>query len=234
MRRFVRRPSPSMVVAFIALLVALGGTSYAIQALPSNSVGSKQLKNNAVTSKKLKNGAVTSKKLKNGAVNSDKVKNGSLLSADFKSGQLPAGPQGAQGPKGETGQTGARGETGPSDAYSAMSCLPAIAPPCTTNVVVPAGQYAVTAKTNAANSTLDATSTGGIQCQLTASNQAGTAVDDFGNASYVGGARGTATAARGFTIGAGGGTITYNCNSQTGSNILFRNVVTAIKVGALH
>ena len=31
---FAHLPSPAMVVACIALLVALGGTSYAIQALP--------------------------------------------------------------------------------------------------------------------------------------------------------------------------------------------------------
>jgi hypothetical protein len=30
------RPSPSMAVAFAALLVALGGTSYAIAQLPAN------------------------------------------------------------------------------------------------------------------------------------------------------------------------------------------------------
>jgi hypothetical protein len=102
-RFFARRPSPAMVVAFIALLVALGGTSYAIQALPQNSVGTKQIKNNAVTSKKIKNGAVNSKK----------VKNGSLLRADFMAGQLPAGPQGPRGPEGPRGQTGATGATGP-------------------------------------------------------------------------------------------------------------------------
>jgi hypothetical protein len=91
-----------MVVACIALLVSLGGTSYAIQALPQNSVGTKQLKNNAVASKKIKNGAV----------NSNKVKNGSLLSADFGAGQLPAGPQGPRGLTGERGLQGERGERG--------------------------------------------------------------------------------------------------------------------------
>jgi hypothetical protein len=76
MRRNARlRPSPSMAVAFLALLVALGGTSYAVAQLPANSVGAKQLKKNAVTAAK--------------------VKNRSLLAQDFKSGQLPAGPRGA-------------------------------------------------------------------------------------------------------------------------------------------
>jgi hypothetical protein len=60
-----RRPSPATVIAVIALVVALGGTSYAAVTLPRNSVGTAQLKNNAV--------------------NSLKVANGSLLKADFKS-----------------------------------------------------------------------------------------------------------------------------------------------------
>ncbi|MET0206888.1 MAG: hypothetical protein ABW228_06890, partial [Thermoleophilaceae bacterium] len=55
MRRNARlRLSPSMAVAFLALLVALGGTSYAVAQLPANSVGAKQLKKNAVTAAKVK------------------------------------------------------------------------------------------------------------------------------------------------------------------------------------
>jgi hypothetical protein len=57
------RPSASMIVAIIALVAALGGTSYAAFSLPANSVGSKQLKKNAVTTKKIKNGAVTASKI---------------------------------------------------------------------------------------------------------------------------------------------------------------------------
>ncbi len=76
MRSRVRRPSPAMVVACAALIVALGGTSYAAIRLPKDSVGSKQIKTNAVTT--------------------SKVKDGSLQSKDFKSGQLPAGAKGAR------------------------------------------------------------------------------------------------------------------------------------------
>lgn len=86
------RPSPSMLVAFAALMVALGGTSYAIAQLPANSVGSKQLKKNAVTTAK--------------------VKNRSLVAKDFKAGQLPAGPRGAQGPVGPAGPAGPAGAAG--------------------------------------------------------------------------------------------------------------------------
>ena len=48
-----------MVVACLALLIALGGTSYAAIKLPKNSVGTKQLKTNAVTSPKVKNNSIT-------------------------------------------------------------------------------------------------------------------------------------------------------------------------------
>jgi hypothetical protein len=90
------RPSPAIVVACVALLLALGGVSWAATALPRNSVGTAQLRNNAVTS--------------------SKVRNHSLLRADFKSGQVPRGPAGPAGPTGVTGPkgaTGARGPTGP-------------------------------------------------------------------------------------------------------------------------
>jgi hypothetical protein len=59
----IGRPSPALVVSTLALIVALGGTSYAAFSLPKNSVGSKQLRNRAVTSSKIRNGAVTKKKL---------------------------------------------------------------------------------------------------------------------------------------------------------------------------
>lgn len=75
------------VTATMALIVALGGTSYAVTRPPANSVGSKQLRKQAVTNSKLRSNAVTSAK----------VRNGSLRGQDFKAGQLPAGPRGPAG-----------------------------------------------------------------------------------------------------------------------------------------
>jgi hypothetical protein len=62
MSRF--RPSPALVVSTIALIVALGGTSYAAFSVPANSVGTKEIKNGAVTTKKLARGAVVSTALR--------------------------------------------------------------------------------------------------------------------------------------------------------------------------
>src|SRR5215211_3132841 len=94
MRRITsHRPSPAMMVAFIALLLALGSGAYAQLRIPRNSVGNAQLKRNAVTS--------------------PKVKPGSLLRNDFRAGQIPAGPRGPAGPAGPEGPRGATGERGP-------------------------------------------------------------------------------------------------------------------------
>jgi hypothetical protein len=97
-----RLPSPAMLVACIALVVALGGVSYAAGVLPNNSVGTAQLQKKAVTASKLRSNAVT------GA----KVKDRTLTAADFNAGQLPAGPQGPQGPKGDKGDKGDSGAPG--------------------------------------------------------------------------------------------------------------------------
>ena len=53
-RLTTRLPSPALLVAVLALLVALGGTTYAVTALPKHSVGPAQLKKGAVSSKAVK------------------------------------------------------------------------------------------------------------------------------------------------------------------------------------
>jgi hypothetical protein len=61
-------PSPAMGVAFLALVVALGGTSYAVVRLPANSVGSKHLKSGAVQNGDVKSNAITSSKVRDGSL----------------------------------------------------------------------------------------------------------------------------------------------------------------------
>jgi len=62
------RPSPSMTVAFVALLIALGGTSYAVTRLPARSVGAKQLKRDAVTRVHIQRNAVDGSKVADDAL----------------------------------------------------------------------------------------------------------------------------------------------------------------------
>lgn len=101
-----------MIVACIALLVALGGTSVAaVSQLARNSVGTPHLRT----------GAVTNPKIRKNAVNSSKVANRSLLRVDFAPGQLPAGPTGPQGPAGPAGPTGAAGAAGAPGVIGAVT-----------------------------------------------------------------------------------------------------------------
>jgi hypothetical protein len=113
MRHILRRPSPALVVASLALAVALGGTGYAaVLTVPRNSVGTPQLKRSAVTSSKLRSGAVLSAKIARGAVTSMQVRNGTLLRADFAPGELPTSVVGGQGPAGPAGPAGPPGISG--------------------------------------------------------------------------------------------------------------------------
>lgn len=73
----------ALVVSVLALVTAMGGTSYAAVKLAKNSVTSATVKNNSLTSAD--------------------IKDRSLLAQDFAAGQLPAGPKGATGPAGPAG-----------------------------------------------------------------------------------------------------------------------------------
>ena len=126
----LKSPSPALVVSCVALAVALGGTGYAVTALPKNSVGGTQIKSNAVTS--------------------SKVKNGSLLAADFKSSELSAFVAGAA-LRGETGATGATGETGATGAAGPAGATGA------TGATGPAGATGATGATGPAGPTASAT-----------------------------------------------------------------------------
>lgn len=112
----VRRPSPAMLVALTALVVSLGGNSYAAITLAKDSV----------TSKAIKDGQVKRADLARNAVGTDQVAAGSLLAADFKRGQLPAGAQGPKGDKGDKGLTNfaVRANAGQQPAAVVATCGP--------------------------------------------------------------------------------------------------------------
>lgn len=88
----LRRPSPSMAVSVMALVVASTGTSYA-----TGLIGSDDIRNNSIQSKDIKDRTIKGRDIKNDVIGSNKVRNGSLKARDFKAGQLPAGAQGPAG-----------------------------------------------------------------------------------------------------------------------------------------
>ena len=84
----VKRPSPAMIVAIIALFAALTGSAFAASQLGKNTVGAKQLKKNAVTAAKIKANAVTAAKLKNNAVTAGKIADNSVTTGKIANGAV--------------------------------------------------------------------------------------------------------------------------------------------------
>ena len=88
----LRRPSPSMAVSVMALVVASTGTSYA-----TGLIGSADIRNDSITTMDVKDGTLKGRDVKDDVIGSNKIRNGSLKSKDFKAGQVPTGPQGPAG-----------------------------------------------------------------------------------------------------------------------------------------
>jgi hypothetical protein len=74
----LRRPTPSMLVAVTAMVVALGGTSYAVVKPSPRSVGAKELKRKAVSAAHIKANAITSRKVKDGSLKGRDIDEASL------------------------------------------------------------------------------------------------------------------------------------------------------------
>jgi hypothetical protein len=203
------KASPALVVACVALLVSLTGTSVAaVSQLGRGTVGTPQLKNGAVTSKK--------------------VKNGTLQRADFKAGQVPAGPRGETGP---AGPAGGPGPVGPSTVYHARF---AYADPGTTvphdyatlhTIALPAGSYAAIATTTVTNNRMSSDT---AHCEI---------VSGGASAEYVASAAAMGQQAElsgtvGFTL-AGTGAVSLRCRQGGTPGNMERNAstLTVIKVG---
>jgi hypothetical protein len=88
------RPSPAMVVAFVALLAALSGTAIALPG--TNSVDSGDIKNGTIRGKDIHRNAVTGKKVKNASLTGADVKNNSLTGTDINESTLAKVPSAGQ------------------------------------------------------------------------------------------------------------------------------------------
>jgi len=83
----VKRPSPAMVVALLALFVACGGTAVAAGVLITSS---SQIRNGVVTSSKIANRAITSAKLAGSAVTAHQIANGTISTGKLTADALNA------------------------------------------------------------------------------------------------------------------------------------------------
>jgi hypothetical protein len=210
---FPRRPSPAMLVAFIALLAALSGTATALQG--KNTVDSGDIKNGQVKNKDIGKNAVKGGKVADGALTGADVKDGSLTPTDF-SGSV-------QGPKGDTGATGATGARGPSDAFSVGNGTSA-GSDTPLNLAVPAGDYFVVAKVVLFSPPGNITP----RCDLTG----GTGHDAaFGSLETTGHTQETLMSTMVTHLDAPGN-ITWSCNLDGGDQ--GEAVINAVQVGALH
>ena len=95
-------------IAFLALFVALGGTSFAAATV----ITGKNVKNSSLSGADVRNSSLTGSDVKDKSLSPGDF-NGSVTGAQGATGpQGPKGDTGAQGPKGETGAQGPKGDTG--------------------------------------------------------------------------------------------------------------------------
>jgi hypothetical protein len=102
LNRLKTLPSPALVIAFIALVAALG-TGSAVALSGKNTVAADDIKKNAVGASEIKANAVRSSEVKSNAIGSSEVRDNSLTGADINESTLNVGGGGGGG-----------GSTGPS------------------------------------------------------------------------------------------------------------------------
>lgn len=213
MKRMFGNGSYANLTATVALVIALGGTSYAAIKLPKNSVTSTQ------------------------------VKDRSLLKKDFKAGQLPAGKTGKPGPAGPAGPAGGSGAAGGAGTgvglfnrpQAAELLVPGSADQQIQSLALPAGSWVVTAKFIAENQvarTPDAPEPR-LTCSLTIG---GVAVDNLGPAPGIdfdqGASANTLTGA-GTLAGAGAATVVCNTNNSVSAGEYRARSMTALQASSV-
>lgn len=97
LNRLKTLPSPALVIAFIALVAALG-TGSAVALSGKNTVAADDIKANAVRASEIKANAVRASEVKRNAIGSSEVRNDSLTGADIDESTLNVGGGGSTGP----------------------------------------------------------------------------------------------------------------------------------------
>lgn len=81
----LRRPSPALVIACIALFVSLGGVGYAAA---TGSIDSREIRNNTIRSKDVRNNGLSGRDIANASLGGADIKNGRLLGIDIENESL--------------------------------------------------------------------------------------------------------------------------------------------------
>src|SRR3954447_25854069 len=97
------KPSGSMLVALVALVMATTGSAVAAS---------------LITSKQIKDGTITAKDINKKALKSLKGKTGKSGATGAAGSQGPVGPKGSDGAAGAKGDKGDKGDAGPSHTYT--------------------------------------------------------------------------------------------------------------------
>jgi hypothetical protein len=129
---YLKRISPAMVMATVAVILALSGGAYAATQVANKSIGTKQLMDSAVTNHKLLNGAVGPAKLDR-TLTAELAKHNGIGATGGRGSAGATGPKGDTGPAGKDGNNGADGSTGAHGVNGAnpgvsVVNVPAIAP----------------------------------------------------------------------------------------------------------
>ena len=83
MKRFIRRPSPAMVVASTALFISMGGVSYGVA---TGSIDGREIKNRSITNKDFKDGTLRGNEAKPNGFGGGAIKESSLGSVPLAAG----------------------------------------------------------------------------------------------------------------------------------------------------
>lgn len=167
MRRFFRLPTPAIVVAIGALVLALGGTALARDLIGNRDIRNESIrgvdvhrstlrginiKNGTLHGGDFADGTIRSKQILDGTIQVDDLDNGlqkilgSFESSSTQRGATgPAGKNGADGKDGAPGQNGAPGKDGVSGYYVLNKTSDRVAPGTSASVDVSCkeGSYAL-------------------------------------------------------------------------------------------
>jgi hypothetical protein len=203
MKRIFGNGSYANVTATLALVVALGGTSYAAIKLPRNSVTSLQ------------------------------VKDRSLLKKDFRTGQLPAGKKGATGAQGPQGPAGAAGGSSAlvNRAEAVDALVPGNGDQVVQSINLPAGAWAVTAKFVAENGTA-VEGVGKLSCTLLVGG-AGADSLGAGGIDFDPGAAGVTLTGAGTLAAAGTAAVICNTANTVGAGSYRARSMTAVSASSV-